>query len=65
MMKKKYIKYAVMAAAVSCCLLLQDKGTSSANVGKDVEEDVIYSANETGTNVPQAYKEVAGTRFCG
>ncbi len=60
MMKKKYIKYAVMAAAVFCCLLLQYKGTSSANVGKDVEEDVIYSVNETGTNVSQAYKEVAG-----
>ncbi len=59
-MKKKYIKYAVMAAAVFCCLLLQYKGTSSANVGKDVEEDVIYSVNETGTNVSQAYKEVAG-----
>lgn len=49
-----------MAAAVFCCLLLQYKGTSSANVGKDVEEDVIYSVNETGTNVSQAYKEVAG-----
>ncbi|MCI8746566.1 MAG: hypothetical protein HFH67_01670 [Lachnospiraceae bacterium] len=60
MMKKKYIKYAVMAAAVSCCLLFQDKSTSSANVDKDIEESAIYSANETGTNVPQAYKEVAG-----
>ena len=42
MIKKKFMKYAVMAVAVSCCLLFADKSTSSSNA---VKKNVIV-ANE-------------------
>ena len=42
MIKKKFMKYAVMVVAVSCCLLFADKSTSSANAGKNN----VIGANE-------------------
>ena len=50
-MKKKFMKYAFMAAAVSCCLLFADKSTSSANADKN---------DGTGTNEQLVYEETAG-----
>lgn len=51
MIKRKFVKYAVMAVAVSCCLLFADKNTSSANADKN---------NGTGANEPSVYEETAG-----
>ena len=50
MIKKKFMKYAVMVVAVSCCLLFADKSTSSANAGKN---------NVIGANEPSVYEEAA------
>lgn len=50
MIKRKFVKYAVMAVAVSCCLLFADKSTSSANADKN---------NGTGANEPSVYEETA------
>lgn len=50
MIKRKLVKYAIMAVAVYACLLFADKSKSSANADKN---------NEASANEPSVYEETA------
>ena len=63
-MKGKFFKYLTMTMAVSCCVLLTDKGSygksiSSANAGKDIDISTKYSGKESIADTPSVYKRVA------